>query len=330
VKKKVLSWGTFMCDIIAAGLDRVADPGIIEYLEHGIQLRLGGHPVDVTIDLARVGMDQSQIAFVSTIGTDPFGDFLMRELAPYDFHPYVERVEGSTGKVLIISVKGQDRLAHLDPGACVQMSMQHLRDVLDLTEPDVFTLRPGYTNLDLEIAGMLQELRTGPLKKSFVLLDLCAPYKKPWSYYLSLFPYVDAVHGNSKEILRACGANTFAEATDRILSLGTNTILLTKEDAGAEIITRRQRVSQPAFEIQFVEPSGCGDAFCAGVIYALLRTERRIAEMDGNELAKVLLWGQALGAAAATDVGCVAGVSEAKVWQLMESQGDRILIETKG
>lgn len=327
--KRVLSWGTFMCDIIAAGLDTIAEPGIIQYLEDEIRLRLGGHPVDVVIDLARMGVDQDQIAFVSTVGTDLFGDFLLRELVPYRFQSFVERVNGGTGKVLILSVKGQDRLAHLDLGACMKMSVGHLRDSLDVAKPEFLTLRPGYTNLDLEIRGMLEELREGSLKRTFVLLDLCSPYNKPWSFYHSLFPFVDAVHGNKKELFRACAVDTVDDAAQYILTFGSKAVLLTKDDAGAEIITHRGHVSQPAFQIEFAEPSGCGDAFCAGVIYALLRSEKRLTEMDSRELAGVLLWGQALGASAATEVGCVAGVSEEKVKGLVESQGQRILGETK-
>ena len=57
MKKRVLSWGTFMCDIIASGQDKVAEPGVIEYLTQPIELRLGGHPVDLVVDLAQIGVD---------------------------------------------------------------------------------------------------------------------------------------------------------------------------------------------------------------------------------------------------------------------------------
>ncbi len=329
MRKCVLSWGTFMCDIIASGLDKVAEPGVIEYLTQPIELRLGGHPVDLVIDLEQIGVDPGEIGFVSTVGTDVFGDFLLRELDRYEFQPFVERVEGGTGKNMVLAVKGRDRLAHLDPAACMKMSIRHLEEILEQTTPEFLTFRPGYTNLDTKMASLLERLRSGPLRDSFLLLDLCAPYKKPWSYYLPLLRHVDAVHGNSKEITRAAGENSFQKASEKILALGADAVLLTKEEEGAEIATRRYRISQPSFQIRFVEPSGCGDAFCAGVIYSLMQAEGSIETMDEDDLTDLLIWGQALGASAATEVGCVAGVTEANVQALLEGQKDRVLRGTQ-
>lgn len=319
--KKIMSWGTFMCDIIATGLDKVAEPGVIEYLSEGIQLRLGGHPVDVIIDLAQIGADQSQIGFASAVGDDVFGDYLMGEIARYRFQSFVQRVKGGTGKTMILSVKGKDRMCHLDTGACMKMTLEHLEGVLLETRPEFFTFRPGYTSLDTQLPAMLRRLRQGPLKDSFLLLDFCAPYKKEWSYYLDLIPLVNAVHGNSKEIIRATGEADFPSATKKALSLGAEAVLLTKEDQGAEIVTRRMRVSQPSFKIRFVEPSGCGDAFCAGVVYSLMRNSKWVCDMGRDDLGEALLWGQALGASAATEVGCVAGVTQANVERLLKEQG---------
>jgi fructokinase len=329
MKKKVLSWGTMMCDIIAPEMNRIAEPGVIEYLEKPIEMRLGGHPVDLVIDLARIGMNPADISVVSTIGKDIFGDFLLRELESYGFDSYIERVEGGTGKTMILSIKGKDRICHLDPAACQKMSLEHLENSIRETQPEYFSFRPGYTNLDLEMASLLQRLRKDVLKESFLLLDLCAPYKKGWEYYLELLPHVDAVHGNHKEIARAANEQTLEAATAKMISMGVRAVLLTKESEGAELITSRYRISQPSFEIQFVEPSGCGDAFCGGIFYAQIMASKTIANMNPKELAEVLLWGQALGAAAATEVGCVNGVSQEKVNHLISSQGDRLRNNTE-
>jgi hypothetical protein len=51
--------------------------------------------------------------------------------------------------------------------------------------------------------------------------------------------------------------------------------------------------------------------------------------MNGEELANVLMWGQAMGAAAATQVGCVEGVTKEKVQELLDTQKGRMLETTK-
>ena len=327
--KTVMSWGTFMCDIIASGLQRVAEPGVIEYLEEPIELRLGGHPVDLTIDLAQVGVDQSQIGFVSTVGSDVFGDFLLREVGRYDFESFVQRVDAGTGKTMILSVEGKDRLCHLDPGACMHMSLEHLEAVLRRTRPAFFTFRPGYTNLDTRMGGLLAALRRGPLKDTFLLLDICAPYRKGWEFYVPLLEHVDAVHGNSKEISRAAGEADVGKASRAILSHGVDAVLLTKADEGAELLTSGHRVVQPSFDVAFREPSGCGDAFCAGIVWSLMEAKtNRIGDLSADELAELLMRGQALGAAASTQIGCVAGVTESSVRRLMADQGLTLLKAT--
>jgi sugar/nucleoside kinase (ribokinase family) len=325
MKKKVLSWGTLMCDIIAPEMEKIAEPGVIEYLTKGIEMHLGGHCIDLIIDLARIGVDPGEIAVISTIGTDIIGDFLLREISPYGFKSFIERVDGGTGKTMILGLKDRDRLCHLDPAACQRMSLSHLENAILEAQPEFFSFRPGYTNLDLEIAPLLKRLRKGVLKNTFLLLDLCAPYKKGWDYYLDLLPYVDAVHGNSKEIARAAGESTLENATAKMLSMGVGAVLLTKEKDGAEILTSRFKVSQPSFDITFVEPSGCGDAFCAGAFYGMMKTGKTIATMNPDEVAQVLLWAQALGASAATRVGCVEGVTSDMVHSLIKHQSERLL-----
>lgn len=318
-----------MCDIIAPEMDKIAEPGIIEYLTKGIELRLGGHPVDVIIDLARIGVNPDDIAVASTVGKDIFAELLLREIKSYGFEFFIQQVEGGSGKTLILSLKGKDRLCHLDTAACMHMSLEYLENAIHETSPDFFTLRPGYTNLDTEMASMLERLRKGVLKNTFILLDLCAPYKKEWSYYLELLPHVDAIHGNSKEITRAGNESSFEKATKKIFDLGAKSVFLTKEDAGAELLTPCYRISQPSFNIDFVEPSGCGDAFCAGIVHALSMADKKFTEMNPDELSEVLIWGQAMGASAATKVGCVEGVTKEKVEGLLLAQKQFILSSTE-
>ena len=328
MKKKFLSWGTCMCDIIVPELEKIAEPGIIEYLQRGIELRLGGHPVDVTIDLARIGVNPADIGVISTVGTDIFADLLLREISKYGFATWIQQAEGGTGKTVILGLKGKDRLCHLDPGACQKMSLSYLVDTLTEASPEFFSLRPGYTNLDLDIAKTLEGLRKGPLKNTFILLDLCAPYQKEWSYCLELLPYIDAIHGNSKEIVKVAGGGTLEQAADKVFSFGAKCVLLTKEADGAELLTKHHRIQQPSFQIEFVEPSGCGDAFCAGILLGLAKTGKTLSELHADELSEVLIQGQVLGAAAATAVGCVEDVTREKVEGLLLQQKNRLLTET--
>jgi fructokinase len=91
-------------------------------------------------------------------------------------------------------------------------------------------------------------------------------------------------------------------------------------------------VEQPAFKVEVVDPTGAGDAFCAGVIWRLLElglSASELSEAGGEELAELLLYGQAAGASACTAPGTTEGVSRDKVEELVEGQGRSLLEKTK-
>ncbi len=55
----------------------------------------------------------------------------------------------------------------------------------------------------------------------------------------------------------------------RLLELGVGGVVLTMGGDGSLLTTARERVHLPAHNIEVVDTSGCGDAYCAGFIRAL-------------------------------------------------------------
>ena len=94
------------------------------------------------------------------------------------------------------------------------------------------------------------------------------------------------------------------------------------------LLTKHHRIQQPSFQIEFVEPPAAVDAFCAGILLGLAKTGKTLSEIHADELSEVLIQGQVLGAAAATAVGCVEGVTREKVEGLLLQQKNRLLTET--
>ena len=62
----VLCAGSFVCDIVAAGLPQIGGPGDLIYAPHGISLSVGGHSANVSIDLVQLG--QKKVAAAGCIG----------------------------------------------------------------------------------------------------------------------------------------------------------------------------------------------------------------------------------------------------------------------
>ncbi len=317
---RTLAVGTIMVDILAVGLDAVASPGEVVYTT--VDTRLGGHPIDVAIDLVDLGRSPDSVAVAAAVGRGPFGSFVRDALAPYGFRTYLQDVEEEdTGRNMVLEVTGEDRRFHLDPGANWWLRSDHVMAAIDEWRPDLLTVRPGYSGIDLHLAEIL-----APLTDVVVMLDLMKPHPdRPVDYVSPALRLADIVHCNEREALINTGATTLDEAVKVFLDAGVRLVLVTSGEQGAHAFAEGRRVSQAPFEVDTVDATGCGDAFCAGVVDYL--REQPAPHLDGlgvDELTELLVRAQAVGASAATAVGCVGGVSASKVGSLLAEQGDSV------
>jgi sugar/nucleoside kinase (ribokinase family) len=225
--------------------------------------------------------------------------------------------------------KGEDRRFHVDPGASWYLNSELVRDKIKELSPKVFCVRPGYCGIDLKLDEIFQEVKA---RSCFLFLDIMQFHpKRPKGLLLPLFHYADAIHCNEKEAMLNTGKNNPDEALEEILKRGAKAIFLTKGERGAELITPEVRIMQPSFNVNAIDATGAGDAFCAGVIYKLfeLGALSDLRKLSRDKLIEVLMMGQAVGSACVTEVGCVEGVSKGKVDKIMKEQKHRLLEGTK-
>ncbi len=322
---RVLAVGTIMVDVMAVGLPKVAEPG--EVLYTSVDTRIGGHPIDVAIDLVELGHPLDSVAVVAAVGTGLFGSFVREVIDRYQIHTFLQEVEEEdTGRNLVLEVAGQDRRFHLDPGANRLLEAGHVSAAIGTWQPDLVTVRPGYTGIDLTLGDIL-----APLRDVVVMLDIMQPRPdRPAGYLLQVLPHVDLVHCNRREALINTGADTLEEAVDAFLGSGVSLVLVTGGEQGAEAFTKTRRVAQPGFRVDAVDATGCGDAFCAGVIGYLHEHEPpALEDLGADDLTELLLHAQAVGASAATAVGCVEGVSRDGVASILAGQSNTVRNATR-
>ena len=150
---KVLATGTVMVDVMAVGLPAIAAPGEVVYTE--VDTHIGGHPIDVALDLVQLGKNPNTVATALAIGNGPFGDFVRGVIEPYGTEQFLQDVTTTdTGRNLVLSVAGEDRRFHLDPGANWDLTAEHVISAIGEFEPDLFTLRPGYCGIDLGLPAV--------------------------------------------------------------------------------------------------------------------------------------------------------------------------------
>jgi sugar/nucleoside kinase (ribokinase family) len=327
---KVLATGTIMVDILAVELERIANPGEIAYLNREVEARIGGHPIDVGIDLVKLGHNPEEIGVIAAIGKGLFGDYSKKIIGQYGLRSFLQEIEKTdTGKNIVLEKKGEDRRFHIDPGANWYLAPEFVRTNIRELSPRVFCVRPGYCGIDLHLKEIFREVKT---HNCFLFLDMMQFHPgRPKGLLSPLFHYTDAVHCNEKETMANTGKDHPEEAIREILEQGAKVIFLTKGDKGAELITQEIRITQPRFEVEFIDATGAGDAFCAGIVHKLIELNEfgDVRKLSENELIEILMMGQAVGASATTAAGCVEGVSKDKVTQIMKEQREAILSGTK-
>ena len=324
VEGGILVSGFLVADIVVAGLDRIAEPGELVLAPKGIRLCVGGHPANVSIDLVKLGLDGRSITLVGTVGRDVFGDFIIDVLSSYGINLVVDRVGVGTNKNVILVVRGEDRRFHVEVSSSRYLDPVRVVECVKRFRPSVFYLAAGIVDRTDERLGWVfgEAKRVGCL----TFLDVVKPFGKGWDFVWDALRYVDVFHCNDVEVMDLTGEGDLRRAVGRLLDEGVGYVFVTLGGRGALLACDRFLLWQPAFEVEVVDPTGAGDAFCAGVIFKLLEMfggkvdVGRLSDFSLEDFSRLLAFAQAVGACACTAPGATEGVSFLKVRELLEAQ----------
>ncbi|MBO3763332.1 MAG: carbohydrate kinase family protein [Thermoproteota archaeon] len=328
---EVLTSGFIVADIIAADLPKIADPGRLIFAPRGIKLTIGGHPCNVSIDLIQLGLEKGSVGIVGAIGKDVFGSFVRNTLEEKGVVTYLtELSEVGTTKVLALVVKGEDRRFHADLGASWYLDPKAVSKIIFEQKPKIVYTASG-------ICGKFDErlsdvLKTAKEVGSLTFVDMIEPYGKQWNYIIEHLEYADIFHCNDIELKNIFNKDSI-ESAMRVAKEKINGItFVTLGGKGALAVLRDGRgIRQSGFNVDVVDPTGAGDAFSAGIIYNLLTNKKlsNLSEISIEELKKLLMFGQATGAACVTGIGTTTSVTRENVNSIIDLQGEKVLGTTE-
>lgn len=328
-KIKVLLIGGAFADIIAAGLPKVADPGQGAQPSEGIQLHVGGHPTNISRDLVKLGLPPHNIYLAAAIGNDVFGQFIESELQKFKINLNLQKIgQIDTSKNVILVVKGEKRRNHIAPGASHLLDIDVVIDLLNEVEPSLFYAGALGGQLNDKIDVVFYEAQN---KGRLTFLDTPLPSRKKGREILK---YTDILHLNDLEASQYAGVNDVNVASELIMQQGVQMSFITCGKGGALVRTRRLGLRQKAFNIDMIDPTGPGDAFCSGILYYLYNRLEKELGMDLNqfsftELREMMLFGQAVGAVCVTGVGTTTAISLDAVSKLIKEQGEYVRNSTR-
>lgn len=328
----VLAAGFLVADVIAADLPKVSDPGEITFAPIGIRLAIGGHPANVSVDLLQLGIAQGEVGLVGTVGTDVFGDFVEKTLKEKGVITHLKRVKdvGTTSDAILV-VKGEDRRFHVDLGASWHFDPDELLSVLRREKPSLLYVAVGICGrLDERLAEVLEE---GKRLGCITFVDLAAPYGKGWDFIRGPLKWTDIFHCNDAEAMNITGAKGLDEAKNGLITMGAKMVFVTLGTKGATLQdSRGVSMEQAPFRVDAVDPTGAGDAFCAGIISEMIRGSllgKIAAGLDLENMKHLLIVGQATGAVCTMGVGATTTVTRENLDRLLASQGKEVEAGTR-
>jgi sugar/nucleoside kinase (ribokinase family) len=325
----VLCSGSLVVDLIAPDLPKIGPPGSLIYAPKGIHLTSGGHAANVSINLIQLGLSDVHVA--SSIGNDVLGEFFQKKLAHHGiiFHPQIIQ-ETTTAKSIALIVKGEDKRFIAELTANARLNPDHIVNALRSIQPQIYYQGTvgGLKYLDSKLKQVLQEAH----KLNCINIVDAIPPIKGWENLWKAIPEIDILHLNSQEAISLTKKTNSEQAIKAITGKGTRLTIISKGKQGLIVGTSNTIIKMPAFKVKEIDPTGAGDALCAGIIKALFEHNisfNNPAYLQQETLIDVLIKGQAAGAICVTKVGATTAVNKENQRILLHRQGAQIRSKTK-
>lgn len=319
----VMLTGFFVVDIIAYNLDRIPQPGEIVRTNY-FYISTGGHPLNIAIDLAKLGFNGFNITVCGSMGNDMFSRFIIETLRSYDIGLCTKIVDGIyTSTTLILVERGRDRRFINYIGANAYLDIDHVIRCYNKVMPRYFFIAMGALgDFDNMVYKVIEKVSSDGV---LTFLDFALGQEEKIPYILKAIEYSDIVHCNKLELKMLTNEEDVDEGAKKILRKSNVKLLfITLGEEGAVLYTRNGlKIKQKPFNVEVVDPTGAGDAFDAGILYMLHRNSidrNMLMKIDVDLLIDILIFGQAVGAVCVTMPGATTGVSKESIDAILKSQ----------
>jgi sugar/nucleoside kinase (ribokinase family) len=296
---KVAAVGVHVLDTHVIGIESIPE-GSDGQLVQTIRMSPAGTAGGTAVVLSRLG---AEVTSYGAIGTDPSGDTLLALLAAegVDVAGLVRKPEHQTSASVIPVRPNGDRPAWHCIGANGAFTPDDLPalagfDVVHLGGPEF---------MGGEAAGrVLAAARAGGATTS---LDILAPGDPDMlAWVADALPHADFLLPNDEQVLGFTGATSLVDGAHALVERGVGCVAVTQGARGAIVVTADEVIEVPAFQVDVVDTTGCGDAFSAGFLRAVSL---------GRDLRAAAVLGCATAAQVAQGLGTDAG---SYTWESVE------------
>jgi sugar/nucleoside kinase (ribokinase family) len=228
---------------------------------------------------------------VGAVGADPLGAALRGLLAEQgvDVSGLVDKTDAQTSASVLPVRPNGDRPAWHCIGANGALTLDDI-DLDAVAAADLVLLGgPEFLGGDAA-ATLLEHARAHGTVNAVDMLAPGDPGMLEWVG--AALPHTDYFLPNDEQLLGLTGAGSLEEGAAATLALGVACVAVTCGASGALVSTTSGNQRVPAFDVDVVDTTGCGDAFSAGFLTGVLAgREPAEAAVLGNATAAQVVQG---------------------------------------
>ena len=288
--------GLVVLDVLGRPIEKIPEGGNLEYIEE-LRLTVAGTAGGTVIDCAKLGLSTLG---VGAVGDDEKADFVISTLEKFGVDTSgFERLKGipTSSTILNIRTNGERPALHLR-GACDHF-LPPPKDKINIFDCNVFHL--GGTGLLKKLDGpvSVQLLKDAKEKGCITTWDLIGATEQTINIVKPLLPHIDYFMPSIEEASLMSGLNDPKDVGKFYLDNGAKNCVFTMGGEGSLFINNSELIKTPAFDVKVVDTTGCGDAFDAGMIAAIVK---------GFDIEKALNFATITSGLVATGLGSDAGI----------------------
>lgn len=279
----------------------------------------GGAPANTAVGLARQGVSTG---FIGRISDDPFGHWLLTLLKEEGIDIHSVRIDaGAQTRMayVVTTASGDRKLAAFSNISCADARLSK-EDLIPWQIENATILHFGSISLIAEPAASATReaillAREHNLMISYdpnIRIDLWPSHDQCKHTVLETLSWADLVKINEDELQFLTGSRDLSAADALRRTHNIPLLVITRDSRGAYITTEQGSKEVPGFMVKFIEATGAGDGFNAGMLAGLLPhlkgstdCRKTLASLKLHQLADIVYHANAVGAIACTKAGAM-------------------------